>query len=120
VVDAETSAPVAGAKVRLHYPGPESGREVETVTTDSQGLFVVPSSYRQHWGVFVGIALNHSLPKSGPRIAPEPLKLEVEHPSYLPLRKEFRPATMGPADGTAEGPRRSAVSGEVYPLTPRR
>jgi len=119
VIDGRTEAPVAGATVRLHYPSPDSGSMVEAVTTDSQGLFAVPTTHELHWGVFVGVAGNHSLPKRRWLIVPEPLKLEVEHSGYLPLRQEFRPSFMGPAAGAGEESARPAVSGNVYRLTPR-
>ena len=119
VIDEKTSAPVAGATVRLGYPSMEPDVDVVTVITDSHGCFVVPSRYSQHWGVFVGIALNHSLPKTGPRIVPEVQKLEVEHPGYLPLRKQFTPAHMSPTLDSPTETRRRPLSGDTYRLTPR-
>ena len=58
VVDAETNAPMAGARVRIVYPD-GGAREART---DGRGTFRFPPKHRFHWGVVIGIALNYSLP----------------------------------------------------------
>lgn len=113
VFDADSGRPVQGARIEHRF----DRRMHATATSGAGGGFAVGELRQRHWGLLVGLALNHPLPyRKVPLGGPSTTELSVTHRDYHPHRQQL--TFGGPPDPAALDRDRPDQTVFIIELTP--
>ena len=113
VFDADSGRPVPGARIEHRF----DKRIHAAATSGANGGFAVGELRQRHWGLLVGLALNHPLPyRKVPLGGPATTELSVTHRDYYPHRQQL--AFGGPPDPAALDRDRPDQTVFIIELTP--